>query len=96
MLWKYIGTKISFAILRSIILCIRGCISLKHRVTQAKSSVSAFAEDGMYALNNLTTNNMAAIPPFYRRTSVLRFGVLFHKLVLHLPRFPNFPLRDRN
>ena len=41
----FIRTKVSFAPLRSSILCIRGCRCLKHTVIQTESSMSAIVEE---------------------------------------------------
>ena len=43
---SFIRTKVSFALLRSSILCIRGCRSLKRTVIQTESSMSAIVEEG--------------------------------------------------
>ena len=42
---SYIRTKISFALLRGCVLCLRGCRALKPRVL-SETSVSAFVEEG--------------------------------------------------
>ena len=42
----FIMTKVSFAWGVQSILCIRGCRSLKHAVTQTESSMSAIVEEG--------------------------------------------------
>ena len=43
---SFIRTKVSFALLRSSILCIRGCRSLKRTIIQTESSMSAIVKEG--------------------------------------------------
>ena len=60
-----IRAKITFALLRSSILCIRGCGSLKRQFTQTEPSMNVIVEKGRFqALNNLTTSIYFAIRCF--------------------------------
>ena len=50
---SYIRTKLSFALLRSSILCIRGCRSLKSkRIQEIESTPSVIVEEGKLSANN--------------------------------------------
>ena len=42
----YIRTKVSFALLRSSVLCLRGCRSLKRKPPNDDSSIGAVVEEG--------------------------------------------------
>ena len=47
----YIRTKVSFALLRSSILCLRGCRSLRRASPVVESSMSAIVEEGRLSSN---------------------------------------------
>ena len=42
----YIRTKVSFALLKSSVLCLRGCRSLKRQPPSIESSIGAIVEEG--------------------------------------------------
>ena len=82
---SFIRTKISFALLRSSVLCLRGCRALKRQIDHVESSIATTVQGE--GCRELWKSHMGAYPEVSFLTFSINFGVLLCKSVLHLMRF---------
>ena len=83
---SFIRTKISFALLRSSVLCLRGCRALKRQIDYVETSIAAGGKAVLIYDNPTWVQNLNV--SFL--TFSINFGVLLCKSVLHLMRFSLF------